>query len=83
MGAGGKSEVGAVMRLRFFPPALVAVTEAMPDGVAGDARGPVIRVRANHWARGDEGLLQHEIEHVRQFYRMWIIGAIINAPFAA
>lgn len=71
------------MRVNLFPLALILVTDAMPDGVAGDARGPVVRIGAKQHARGDEGLLQHELEHVRQFYRMWLFGAIVNAPFAA
>lgn len=82
MGTERESESGAVMRLRIFPLALLIVTDAMPAGVAGDARGPVVRIHPDMWTRGDEGLLQHELEHVRQFYRMWILSTIVNAPLA-
>ena len=64
-------------------PCLVLIADTLPSGVAGDARGPVIRIRADLWARGDEGLVQHELEHVRQFYLVGILAAIINAPLAA
>jgi hypothetical protein len=64
-------------------PVLVLLTDTMPAGVAGDARGPVIRIRADLWARGDEGLVQHELEHVRQFYRLGMLAVIFNAPIGA
>lgn len=70
------------MKLRLFQTALLLVTETMPPGVAGDAHGPVIRIRADLWARGDAGLLQHELEHVRQFWRLGIPVMIVNGLVA-
>lgn len=64
---------------------LTFYTDRLPDGVAGKANGPIIRIRPKY--RGDMGLLAHEREHVRQWlftlgvhpilyalsreYRMW------------
>ncbi len=41
-------------------------TDDLPDGVGGEARGPVIRIRTKY--RQDEGIHAHELEHVRQWW---------------
>jgi hypothetical protein len=52
-------------------PALVFYTDRLPVGTAGAANGPVIRIRHKYGdPKGlhDEGLHQHELEHVKQWY---------------
>lgn len=44
-------------------------TDKIPPNSAGCANGPIIRIRPEK--KGDEGLLAHEIEHVRQWW-CWI-----------
>ena len=55
------------MKMCFPPLALIFYTDALPEGVGGDARGPVIRIRSKY--REDQGIHQHELEHVRQWWR--------------
>jgi hypothetical protein len=40
---------------------------AIPDGSAGCARGPVIFIRPQY--REDRGLYEHELVHVKQWFR--------------
>lgn len=47
-------------------PAFVIHTDDIPAGRAGTASGVVIRIRPEY--EGDEGLLQHELCHVRWNY---------------
>ncbi len=48
-------------------PALVFYVSSLPDGFAGKANGPVVRILESH--RSDAGLLAHELCHVRQWWR--------------
>lgn len=57
-------------------PALITFTP-LPDGVGGEARGPLVRIAPQY--RGDEGILRHELEHVRQW---WVAGLMVAALFA-
>lgn len=57
-------------------PHLVIVTDRVPDGFAGVTNGPLIRIRPTH--RNDVGLLMHELEHVRQFWLLGMIGVGVS-----
>ena len=62
------------MKIKFVDgilPALVVYTKRVPKGSAGCANGPVIRILPSH--ENDEGLLQHELTHVQQAYRLLFI----------
>jgi hypothetical protein len=62
------------MKIKFVDgilPALVVYTKRVPKGSAGCANGPVIRILPSH--KNDEGLLQHELIHVQQAYRLLFI----------
>jgi len=52
-------------------------SEGLPEGVAGDARGPVIRIRKGYEA--DEGLYQHELRHVKQWALVGLVLGTLNA----
>lgn len=47
--------------------ARVFYTDKLPSGVGGQARGPLVFIRFAY--RGDQGLHQHELLHVEQFWR--------------
>lgn len=54
------------MKLSILPPALVYYTDALPDGVGGQAQGPFVRIKEKY--RYDDGIHAHELEHVRQWW---------------
>lgn len=56
-------------------PVPVTWTDDMADNTAGYARGPVVRLRPRY--EHDRGLLEHELEHVRQFWRMVTSGLLV------
>lgn len=49
-------------------PVPVFYTDRLPGGVGGRAIGPVVQIRPRYRERGDEGIHQHELEHVRQWW---------------
>ena len=49
-------------------PALVCYTDHVPEGSAGCANAMIVRIRPGY--RDDVGLLQHELTHVKQAYRL-------------
>lgn len=57
-------------------PAFVAYGAELPDGVAGDARGPFVRITAGRDL--DKGLLMHELAHVAQFWGVGILTALVT-----
>lgn len=59
---------------------LTTYTDKMPDGVAGDARGPFIRIRKGYEA--DEGLYQHELRHVKQWALVGPVLGLANGAAA-
>ncbi len=62
------------MKLAFvykILPALVIYTDRLPEGFAGMAIAMIVRIRPKF--KGDEGLLQHELTHVKQSYRLLIL----------
>jgi hypothetical protein len=46
---------------------LTFYVDSLPDGFSGTANGPVIRLLKSH--KDDIGLYQHELEHVKQWFR--------------
>jgi hypothetical protein len=62
-------------RIYGIIPVLVFYTDTLPDHVAGRSKGLFVLIKPRY--REDEGLIQHELEHVRQFYRP--IGAALLA----
>lgn len=61
-------------------PVPVFVTDwGMGPTVGGAANGPVIRIRPKYIERNDEGILNHELNHVKQFYTPLLISLGIFA----
>jgi len=58
-------------------PHLVIYTDRLPDGVAGAANGPVVRIRSAY--RSDAGLHAHEYRHVQQWYLASVMTALLLA----
>ena len=54
------------MNINLFPPALIFFTDNLPDGVGGRANGPVVRIKTKY--ERDFGMIEHELEHVRQWW---------------
>ena len=52
-------------------PVIVIYTDRVPEGSAGCANAMIVRIRPKY--KGDEGLLQHELTHVKQAYRLLIL----------
>ena len=50
-------------------PAFVFYTDNLAEWQGGCANGPVVRIRTKY-KDVDTGILQHELTHVKQFYRM-------------
>jgi hypothetical protein len=61
-------------------PHLVIYTDRLPDGVAGTANGPLIRLRPAY--RGDAGLHAHEYQHVIQWYQASAMTALLLVGLA-
>lgn len=58
-------------------PHLVIYTNRLPDGVAGAANGPLVRIRPAY--RHDTGLYAHEYRHVQQWYLASVMTALLLA----
>jgi len=54
------------MKLNLCPPCLIFYTDTRPDGFAGVANGPFIRICRDY--KDDEGLLKHETQHCLQWW---------------
>ena len=61
-------------------PHLVIYTDRLPDGVAGAANGPLVRIRPA--CRSDAGLHAHEYRHVQQWYQAAAMTAAMLACLA-
>jgi hypothetical protein len=61
-------------------PHLVIYTDRLPDGVAGAANGPLVRIRPAY--RSDAGLHAHEYRHVQQWYHAAAMTAAMLACLA-
>lgn len=62
------------MKIKFIYkilPAIVIYTDRVPEGSAGCANAMIVRIRPKYV--NDEGLLQHELTHVKQAYRLLIL----------
>ena len=61
------------LRLKFvygICPALIFVVRQFGlNGLQGNARSFMVFIRRDHW--GEEALLEHELTHVKQFYRFF------------
>jgi hypothetical protein len=55
---------------------LTFFVKSLPPDIGGSANGPVIRILESN--RHDEGLYKHELEHVKQWFRL----AVLSVPLA-
>ena len=55
---------------------LTFFVKSLPPNIGGESRGPVIRILEKY--RNDEGLYKHELEHVKQWFRL----AVLSVPIA-
>ncbi len=58
-------------------PSAVFYTDKLPEGVGGDAHGPVVRIRPKY--RSDEGIHRHELEHVQQWWVVSLVSVVLLA----
>lgn len=59
----------------------IKFTESVSEGFGGEACGPFIRLRPKY--SNDQGLLEHEKTHVRQWYVATIITALVVVGLGA
>lgn len=65
-------------------PTPVFYTDDLPEDVGGCVAYwvvPIVKIRPKYQA--DEGILQHELQHCRQFWAITLLLAIVNVPVAA
>lgn len=55
---------------------LIKHTERLPNGFGGTAQGPFINLLVKY--KDDIGLIEHEKNHVRQWYGVLAIGVLIS-----
>lgn len=55
---------------------LTFFVKSLPPNIGGCANGPVIRILEKY--KTDEGLYKHELEHVKQWFRL----AVLSVPLA-
>jgi hypothetical protein len=60
-------------------PVPIVYVAALGEGRGGETRGPVVRIASRYRDPLDEGLHQHELEHVRQFWRLPIVHSLLYA----
>ena len=58
-------------------PSITFYTERLPSGVGGATNGPVVRIRPLY--RHDVGIHKHEAEHVKQFWVVGLVAAVVLA----
>lgn len=56
------------MKINLTPPALIFIVESLPRNTGGCANGPVVRLLTKY--ENDKGILQHELEHVKQYWSL-------------
>jgi len=57
-------------------PAFISYTDNLPKGIGGQAKFCFIKIRPRY--KDDIGLLNHELIHVKQFYRLPILNEYLN-----
>jgi hypothetical protein len=58
-------------------PHIIKYTDNLPEGIGGQANGPLIRIRPKY--KGDRGLIEHELEHVKQWWVATLLSAVLIA----
>ncbi|HRR42133.1 MAG TPA: hypothetical protein P5244_12935 [Syntrophales bacterium] len=53
--------------MNIYYPGILFYTDNLPDGCRGCANGPIIRISPKY--TNDQGLHEHEAEHVRQWWK--------------
>lgn len=64
------------MKINLFPPAIINDNwkgDSKRPRIDGIAKGPFVRIKPNK----PESLLQHELEHVKQYWMFAILGIIV------
>lgn len=56
------------MKFNLIPPALILIVDSLPSGTGGCANGPLVRILTKY--QHDEGILKHELEHVKQYWSL-------------
>jgi len=57
------------------PFSVVTYSNKVKEGSAGQATAFFVKIRPSH--KGDKGLLVHELTHVRQFYRLFVVHSLL------
>ena len=63
------------MKINLIPPALIFYTDKGMTWQAGTARAFLVRIKAEH--AGDTGLLAHELMHVKIFWLVTLVSALL------
>lgn len=66
------------MKIKFvykILPAFIFVSENLEPQFGGKTNGPVIRIREKY--QNDDGLLHHELTHVKQWYRTLFLHSLL------
>ena len=58
-------------------PSLTFYTDRLPNDVGGRTNGPIVRIRPLYLA--DVGIHKHEYEHVKQFWSVGLVAAVLLA----
>ena len=66
------------MKIRF--PAIIFYTDKLPEGTGGCANAFIIRIRTKY--RDDEGIHQHELFHVRNWFANTLLSLIVIASLS-
>lgn len=67
-----------MIKLNLFPPAVIRTSEAMPAAIGAITRFMVVSVREKYIDSNDTGIVLHELEHVKQFWVMALIGMALS-----
>ena len=63
------------MKINLIPPAVILYTEKGMTWQAGTAKAFLVRIKAAH--AGDAGLLAHELTHVKIFWLVTLVSALL------
>lgn len=56
---------------------LIKYADKLANGFGGTAQGPLIKILTKY--KDDDGLLEHEKVHVRQWYAVLVLGLLLGA----